>query len=155
MPSRDPEYNRMYYAAHAEQIKARRRQYHAEHREEENRKHTEYRTVNRDTLLDKQRKFYWDHHDDVRKYQREYNKGLRRATLEAYGGVCTCCGEAQEAFLEIHHENGGGGEHRASLSTSMDLWLKKEGYPTGFTLLCANCHTAITQRGYCPHQAAP
>ena len=66
---------------------------------------------------------------------------------------CACCGENHPYFLSIDHINGGGGKHRASISdTNFYRFLKREGYPEGYRILCHNCNQAFGYYGYCPHQ---
>jgi hypothetical protein len=83
---------------------------------------------------------------------------LRDEVLDRYGRECTCCGELEPVFLEVHHINGDGKQHAAHYGVSRGnaLWLamRAAGWPNdGFELqvLCANCHTAITKTGTCPH----
>ena len=66
------------------------------------------------------------------------------SALEHYGKTCACCGETRWQFLAIHHVNGGGGKHRLELGGANQFyqWLKREGYPTGFGVLCHNCNQA-------------
>jgi len=88
--------------------------------------------------------------------QKRYRKGLRDAAFAAYGGAyCVCCGEAHEEFLTIDHTNGNGAEHRRHIGTATHtllLWLKRNGYPPGFRVLCMNCNFSAGVRGYCPHE---
>lgn len=30
-------------------------------------------------------------------------------------------------------------------------WLKQQGFPTGFRVLCMNCNFSYGLHGYCPH----
>ena len=79
------------------------------------------------------------------------------AVLEAYGGMCVCCGETTPEFLSIDHVNGDGKEHRKALGVhgaggSIYNDLKRRGYPReGFRLLCMNCNFAFGHFGTCPH----
>ena len=83
---------------------------------------------------------------------------LRKTVIESYGGKCVCCEEANFAFLSIDHINGGGNQHRKELfgrtgsSHSFYRWLKKNGFPEGFQVLCHNCNFAKWRYGKCPHQ---
>lgn len=87
---------------------------------------------------------------------RESRKTLRIETLAAYGGKCTCCGERREQFLTVDHvvpfSQGGGPRNRRG-GPSLYRWLKKEGFPEGFRLLCMNCNCSRSWNGYCPHQS--
>lgn len=88
-------------------------------------------------------------------------KKLRKETFEAYGGpVCTCCGENEPDFLVIDHINGGGGAHRRQLREEglnatggrFYSYLKQQGYPEGYQVLCFNCNHGKELQGGCPHQ---
>jgi hypothetical protein len=78
----------------------------------------------------------------------------RRELLDHYGGKCACCGEEHYEFLSIDHINGGGTKHRAEVGKGdvFYKWLRKNGYPEGFRVLCHNCNQAIGFYGFCPHQ---
>jgi hypothetical protein len=81
---------------------------------------------------------------------------LREEVIQAYGGPrCMCCGETERAFLCIDHVNGGGYQHRKEIGTgSFYRWLRKNGFPTGFQVLCFNCNMGkLLNGGVCPHQA--
>lgn len=84
-------------------------------------------------------------------------RSLKVDTLYAYGRVCACCSEDGVEFLAIDHINGGGKEHRASLTgnpTSSGFYriLKQAGWPKDppLRVLCHNCNHA-TSLGSCPH----
>jgi len=67
---------------------------------------------------------------------------------------CACCGEWRLEFLTLDHIDGGGNQHRKSGMTGRKfyLWLKREGFPPGYRVLCMNCNCSIGFYGYCPHQ---
>ena len=76
----------------------------------------------------------------------------RLIALVRYGGVCACCGEATYEFLSFDHINGGGTRHKRQRETKhIEQWLKQNGYPEGFRILCHNCNAARGFYGYCPH----
>lgn len=86
-------------------------------------------------------------------YQARYRKKLRLEILEYYGGRCRCCGESEEKFLSFDHINNNGAEHRRKVNYgSISWWLKKEGFPKDFQILCHNCNGAKGYYGICPHQ---
>jgi len=68
---------------------------------------------------------------------------------------CNCCGEHDFLiFLTIDHitnrknvthEKGLGGQ-------KMYHYLRKNGYPTGYQVLCVNCNSAKSDSGICPHK---
>jgi hypothetical protein len=70
---------------------------------------------------------------------------------------CACCGEEWPIFLGIDHMNGQGAAHRKQIGRGAVLhrWLKTQGYPKGFQVLCFNCNFAKHRKGTCPHQGTP
>lgn len=93
---------------------------------------------------------------------RRYRLANKEASIKAYGGACACCGENHMAFLVIDHVDNNGARHREEMGylshgrwigsgTTMHTWLKANGYPPGFQVLCANCNMAKQSRGICPH----
>jgi len=93
---------------------------------------------------------------------RERHARDRLAALAAYGGSCTCCGEARPQFLTLQHPNKDGHKHRKELvgprhRTSAGAFLRrlrKAGFPNDYKIevCCWNCHMAIDLYGACPHQ---
>lgn len=74
----------------------------------------------------------------------------REAALDHYGRKCACCGETEDAFLQIDHIDGGGRQHLKQVGY-MPTWLRQNSFPTGFQTLCANCNHAKGMLGQCPH----
>lgn len=66
---------------------------------------------------------------------------------------CACCGESTLAFMTFEHINGGGGQHRRETGGGGFVsWLRVNGYPEGFEVLCMNCnHGRRVNKGVCPH----
>lgn len=106
--------------------------------------------------------------------KRAYDK-VRLEILTHYsGGIpkCACCGESGLPFLTIDHIDGKGADHRREIGmvqgtalqtanqkikvniggNGLPYWLKKNNYPEGFQILCANCNFAKRQKPICPHQ---
>lgn len=91
-----------------------------------------------------------------RETQRTCRQRTRKECLAHYGGKCACCGETESAFLGIDHINGGGGKHRKSLGhwgVNFYAWLRREGWPDGYQVLCHNCNQAKGYYGVCPHRS--
>lgn len=68
---------------------------------------------------------------------------------------CECCHENIIEFLSIDHIDGGGRKHRQTIGNSSNdfaAWLRKQGYPPGYRVLCHNCNLSLGHYGYCPHQ---
>jgi hypothetical protein len=91
----------------------------------------------------------------IRAGNRAWARRLREEVVKHYGGKCACCGEKTFEFLAIDHVKGGGKKHRAAIRTTLPWWLKKNGYPKGFRVLCHNCNTALGVYKYCPHYDEP
>jgi len=92
---------------------------------------------------------------------RENYRKVKDEVFLAYGGYkCACCGEEEQSFLCIDHINGGGEKHRTEIGVgvrgrNMYTWLKKNGFPPGFQVLCHNCNMGkYLNGGICPHQTA-
>lgn len=79
------------------------------------------------------------------------NRLLKEEVLVAYGSKCACCSEAGRSFLSIDHVNGYDGTGPRK-SQPLYRWLKKNGYPTGFQVLCMNCNGSRGYYGYCSHR---
>lgn len=74
---------------------------------------------------------------------------LRYEVLSHYSGgkpKCKKCGFEDIRALCIDHINNGGCRHRKSIRKILFKWLKKQGLPPGYQVLCANCNT-IKQDG--------
>lgn len=99
-------------------------------------------------------------------YNKKSNLKLKRLVIDAYGGKCACCGEAELVFLTIDHVNDDGAEHRRQIAAEKGSrwlqagaptyrWLRDNGFPEGFQVLCANCNCGRHWNGgICPHQMA-
>ena len=91
-------------------------------------------------------------------YIRAWQRKVKDETFAAYGGYrCACCDETDPVFLVIDHINGGGNQERRSIGPKGTRggageywWLRKQGFPAGYQVLCHNCNFAKT-RGECPH----
>jgi len=91
------------------------------------------------------------------KFQRDR---LRREVIEHYGGKCACCGEKQFEFLTIDHTNGEASVQRAKTGkepsgSRLYQYLKRNGLPEGYRVLCSNCNMAMSIHGQCPHGTLP
>lgn len=88
--------------------------------------------------------------------QNQRNRKLRQEIIEAYGGVCECCGETEPLLLNIDHVNNDGSRERMESNMfSQKLWyrLRREGYPRDrYQLLCVSCNMGKAKHGDCPHR---
>lgn len=140
------EYMRRFYREHAEEIKAYSRDWAKGYRariKADPEKHAKTKKRIREFRVEKRRK-------------------IREEVLDAYGGVCACCGEAERVFLTVDHINGDGAAHRREVcgtgsgrggGSTMYEWLKKQGFPKDrFQILCYNCNCGRQRNGgVCPH----
>ncbi len=93
---------------------------------------------------------------------RESHRLLRHEAIMAYGGYkCECCGETEPRFMTLDHVFDNGAEHRRSVGTQKSRrvaiwrWLKINGYPEGYQVLCMNCNAGREWNGgVCPHKTA-
>jgi hypothetical protein len=83
----------------------------------------------------------------------------RDEVFAAYGGYrCSCCGEVERMFLSIDHIANNGATERKSgayrgSGTAFYAWLRKQGFPPGYQVLCMNCQVGKHKNGgVCPHQ---
>lgn len=80
---------------------------------------------------------------------------LRKDLLDAYGRICSCCGETHEEFLSLEHIGGGGNQHRKLRINNASIYteIRQQGFPRDrYTLLCMNCNFATRYRKECPHK---
>jgi hypothetical protein len=87
-----------------------------------------------------------------RKTALSYYYRLQAEAVEAYGGfVCNWCGIDEPFVLTIDHVNNDGNEHRKQIGSigghKFYKWLKDNGYPPGFQVLCMNCNHAKYRNG--------
>lgn len=93
---------------------------------------------------------------EQRRQRRDYYQSLRQAALQHYSDSstprCFCCHENILMFLQLDHIENDGNIHRKNLTKTIWSWLKRNGYPHGFQVLCANCNIGKSiNGGFCPH----
>ena len=79
-----------------------------------------------------------------REYLRNYERKLRKSSIEALGGKCVLCGFSDARALQIDHIDGGGSKERVGKKFIgrfhlhvLRSFLSKENK---YQLLCANCN---------------
>ena len=80
-------------------------------------------------------------HDDKKT---RYITKLKLDVISRYSITSSCsCGYSDVRALIIDHITGGGRKHRTTTTKSggwnFYRWLRKNGYPPGYAVLCANC----------------
>jgi hypothetical protein len=91
---------------------------------------------------------------------RAYTAKLRVEVFTHYCGGpprCQCpgCNTTYIEFLQLDHVTGNGAMHRKEnkLGTGgarLWRWVRANGYPAGFQVLCRNCNGAKFNRPQCP-----
>lgn len=116
-----------------------------------------YRTTNPNAKASKNR---WKENPVTRQKYRDtrriWRAKFREKIVSMLGGKCECCQEDRLPFLQIDHKNKDGHKHRKEVGTSLkflrDVWKNPTRYE--LRILCASCHFAITNQGFCPHELA-
>ena len=90
-------------------------------------------------------------------YDRRRNQRVRKEILNHYSNGemnCECCYEDNVEFLTIDHIDGCGKELRKiqGEGTRLYHWIKRNGFPKGFRILCYNCNCSSKKTGVCPHK---
>ncbi len=125
--------------------------------------HQEWRNKNRDKVRAASKKYKENHKELTTartvKSNRKKRSDYRKETISHYGGTpprCACCGEKEVKFLTIDHINGGGNKDRKeknNVAGGLCGWLVKNGFPSGFQVLCMNCNWGkYINGGKCPHK---
>ncbi len=82
------------------------------------------------------------------KAQHKARAKLKHTILTAYDGFCVGCGEADTDVLVIDHVHNDGSEHRKKVpKDKLYVWLKQQGFPEGFQVLCRNCNRIKEKNG--------
>lgn len=70
---------------------------------------------------------------------------MRLEVLYYYtNGLMKCeCGKTDIEFLEVHHKNGGGRKHIASINCSIYEDIIKHNFEEDYQILCSNCNIKI------------
>jgi hypothetical protein len=122
-----------------------------------NLKKQRWRLANPGAVKATRKRYYKAHPETVKAKARATQQ---RAKLEVFRHYCNgepycdCCGETEMDFLSVDHIGGGGSKHRREIGGAQALysWLRRNGYPPGYRILCFNCNLAIGFFGTCPHQ---
>lgn len=115
-----------------DRIRAYRRKYHEE---------------NRDSIIQKTNDWVRQNPDKRRKNALAHYYRLQDDAIMAYGGyVCVWCGIDEPLVLTLDHVENNGAAQRRELGfkggARLYKWLRENGYPQGFQVLCMNCNHA-------------
>lgn len=119
--------------------------------EEQRARSRKYYYGNREKVLERVKLHYQENRERIVKWHRNYADAGYRAKwylkkkldiLSHYsnGDIrCVHCGFDDIRALSIDHIDGGGASHRKMTGNDIYGWLKRNGYPDGYQVLCMNC----------------
>lgn len=98
-----------------------------------------------------------EYKDSLVEYRKNKMRVERKMLIEAYGGMCVCCGESEENFMTVDHiDNDGYIDRKVQKMAGGHVFyarLRNLGYPKDkYQLLCFNCNCAKGFFGECPHK---
>jgi hypothetical protein len=161
MPYKNPEVakqkNRERYLAKKPEILAKCKAYYETHKEQHQSATKKWSQNNKEQMDAYYAQWRRENTERIALKNKRYKDKLRDECFAAYGNKCECCGEVRKEFFAMDHVNGGGGEHRKSVSmlrqaAGIHKWLRDHGYPKDFRILCHNCNSSRQYYGYCPHE---
>lgn len=109
-----------------------------------------YRKDNKEKIADSNRIWRADNKEYLNIGKKQERKRLKLDVVLAYSpsGNCQKCGFNDLRALQIDHINNDGAEERRRLfgsrlfaGTTFYRWVRRNNYPTGYQVLCANCNT--------------
>jgi len=108
-----------------------------------------YRSQHREFCNAVSLRYYWRHCEEKRNEAKERNRRLKLEILSHYSNGnfhCADCGFNDTRALCVDHINNNGAQHRRDIGkptmtgSTFYRWLKNEGFPEGYQVLCANCN---------------
>lgn len=109
-----------------------------------------YRQENKERLLELNRIWCSKNREHVREENRKERERLKMEVLGRYSSnkiCCAYCGFEDTRALQIDHiDNNGAEERREKLGnrtcagTTFYRWIRRQNYPDGYQVLCANCN---------------
>jgi len=157
MPQRNLEKRRAYQKIWREKNRERLRQYQKDWYAKNPEKQREIKRKWKKQNPWYDEKYYQENKERIAKKAKERADKLRIDALMVYSNgemMCECCGERSIEFLTIDHLKNAPHTRNNSKCGGREIfkWLKDNGYPDGFRVLCMNCNWARGQYGYCPHK---
>ena len=116
--------------------------------------HKDYYQSHREVIKQKTTKYRREHPEMVKQADRKIRARYKMEVFTHYSDgntpACANCRIDDIDVLVIDHINGGGAALRRNKTEASNLvwWLKKNNYPSGYQVLCANCNQkkSILQR---------
>ena|SRR3990167_2533984 len=133
-----------------------RKEYYLKNKEKIRKERKQNYIRNIEKMREKGRQQYQKHKERFKKASHLYGKKIKNEILSHYSSPspkCACCAESLMEFLAIDHINpkGAYGHKKGISGISLYLWIRKNGFPQGFRVLCHNCNQSLGFYGYCPH----
>jgi len=106
-----------------------------------------YYLKNKEHIKAKRRAYYAANPEKVRDRSGTYRERIRRKVFNFYGWSCAMCGFSDERALTLDHVNNDGAAERRSINgknhgqASLIIYRNaiKDGFPSKYQTLCANC----------------
>ena len=130
--------------AYSEKNKDKRKAY----REANKDKKKAYNEANKDKIKAQQKAYRIASKIDVFSH---YSKKISNSDIP----ICSCCGYNDIRFLNLDHiKSRKNIPQKEKKLNGIRLWkyIKSQGYPDGYQVMCFNCNIAKGNRKYCPHQ---
>ena len=112
----------------AEEVRAKRKENYIEHKDE---------------ILARNRAYKISHPEKRKRWAVQWKNKVKLEVIAHYSDktmACADCGFDDIRALTIDHINGGGSQHRKRINGyHIPAWLRKNGYPEGYQVLCMNC----------------
>jgi len=146
-------YNHAYYAKNKQRYQANNKAWRQKHKERIDAYGKAYRQSHIEEIRAMKRSYAQAHRPQHLAWRKAFRIRIKEQAFQAYGGaICACCKETHSEFLSIDHIAGGGNKHRQQVKgLNFYHWLRLQGYPSGFRVLCMNCNFASGHFGSCPH----
>jgi len=149
---------KQYYYSHREERLTKVKEYASEHQEEIKARRKKYKESGRKNEIAS----IWreKNRESLRQQGRQYRKDLKYEVLSHYSieekPICELCLKNGDRItninlLTIDHIDGGGDEHRKKIGGGGQAtyrWLKRNGFPGGYRVLCFGCNTCVRRRNY-------
>lgn len=156
------EYRKKRYWAKREYLRLQQRQLRERNKDHYLAKEKERRLKNGPQLRENHRRYRERNKDRLHAQQAAERRRVKVEVLNHYANGparCSCCGEPRIEFLTIDHPDNNGSEERKRLGRQAGItfyrWLRQQGYPPGYGVLCYNCNCAKGFFGACPHKKTP
>ena len=163
------EYAREYHHAHKDELNRQSREYHHAHPKAIKKRKQQYYKDNKEHLTQAKKKFdqarptyshdyYMKNRERIQAKNKRFNRKQTEAAIRHYTNgkmSCACCSITGLPFLTFDHIHGDGAAHRKRKHYGrIGAWLVRNGFPSGFQVLCFNCNCAKRDNDVCPHQEA-